>query len=53
MAICCVSEKSRTTYVCESTLRVLAFSASLHLTIFERPANLWFSTTSIKNTRSP
>jgi len=44
MAICCVSEKSQTAYVCESTLRVLAFYASLHLTIFERPAILNFST---------
>jgi hypothetical protein len=29
--------KSQTAYVCESTLRALAFFASLHLTIFERP----------------
>jgi len=35
MAICFVSEKSQTAYVCESTLPLLAFSASSHLTIFE------------------
>jgi len=42
MAICCVSEKIQTAYVCANTLRVLDFFASLHLTIFERPANFEF-----------
>jgi hypothetical protein len=34
MAICCVSEKIQTAYVCPNTLRALDFFASLHLTIF-------------------
>ncbi|MBU4525713.1 MAG: hypothetical protein KUA37_02630 [Desulfomicrobium sp.] len=37
-AICCVNEKIQTAYL-RNTLRVLDFFASLHLTIFERPAN--------------
>jgi Ni,Fe-hydrogenase III small subunit len=37
-ATCCVSE-IQTAYVCLNTLRGLDFSASLHLTIFERPAD--------------
>jgi len=36
MAICCVSEKIQTAYVCLNTLRALDFFASLHLTIFEQ-----------------
>jgi hypothetical protein len=43
MAICCVSEKIQTAYVWANTKRVLDFFASLHLTIFERPAILNFS----------
>jgi hypothetical protein len=42
MAICCVSEKIQTAYVCPNTLRVLDFFASLHLTIFEQAANFEF-----------
>ncbi len=42
MAICCVSEKIQTAYVCLNTLRVLVFFAFLHLTIFERPAYFEF-----------
>jgi hypothetical protein len=41
MAICCVSEKIQTAYL-RNTLRVLNFFASLHITIFERPANFEF-----------
>jgi hypothetical protein len=39
MATCCVSEKIQTAYVFPYTLRALDFFVSLHLTIFERPAN--------------
>jgi hypothetical protein len=42
MAICCVSEKIQTAYVCLNTLRALNFFASLHLTIFEQAANFEF-----------
>jgi hypothetical protein len=42
MAICCVSKKIQTAYVCLNTLRALDFFASLHLTIFERPASFEF-----------
>jgi hypothetical protein len=45
MAICCVSKKIQTAYR-RNTLRALDFLASLHLTIFERPASLNFSTVS-------
>jgi len=38
-AICCVSEKIQTAYVCLNTPRTLDFFASLHLTILERPVN--------------
>ena len=41
MAICCVSKKIQTAYL-RNTLRALDFFASLHLTIFERPANFDF-----------
>jgi hypothetical protein len=41
MAICCVSKKIQTAYQ-RNTLRALDFFASLHLTIFERPANFEF-----------
>jgi hypothetical protein len=38
MAICRVSKKIQTAYLL-NTPRALDFFASLHLTIFERPAN--------------
>jgi len=38
MVICCVSKKIQTAYVFADTPRALDFFASLHLTIFERPA---------------
>jgi hypothetical protein len=41
MTICCVSEKILTAYL-RNTLYALFFFASLHLTIFERPANFNF-----------
>jgi len=41
-AICCVSEKIQTAHL-RNTLRALNFFASLHLTIFERPAYFDFS----------
>ena len=40
MAICCVSEKIQTAHQ-PNTLHALDFFASLHLTIFERPANFF------------
>jgi hypothetical protein len=43
MAICCVNEKIQTAHQ-PNTLRALDFFVSLHLTIFERPANFEFST---------
>jgi hypothetical protein len=43
MAICCVSEKIQTAHP-RNTPRALDFFTSLHLTIFERPANFKFST---------
>jgi rhodanese-related sulfurtransferase len=42
MAICCISEKIQTAYVCRNTLRALDFFVSLHLTIFEQAANFEF-----------
>jgi hypothetical protein len=42
MAICCVSGKSQSAHL-RNRLRVLDFSASLHLTIFEQAAILNFS----------
>jgi hypothetical protein len=48
MAICCVSKKIQTAYVCLNTLRVLDFFASLHLTILERPVNFEFFEQSVK-----
>jgi hypothetical protein len=45
MAICCVSEKIQTAYL-RNTLRALDFFDSLHLTIFEQPQILNFSTAS-------
>jgi hypothetical protein len=45
-AICCVSEKIQTAYVFADTPRALDFLASLHLTIFERPAHFEFSAVS-------
>jgi hypothetical protein len=41
MAICCVSEKIQTAYL-RNTLQTLDFFNSLHLTIYERPANFDF-----------
>jgi hypothetical protein len=41
-AICCVSKKIQTAYVSGNTPRALDFFASLHLTIFERPAKFEF-----------
>jgi len=43
MAICCVSKKIQNAYLFD-TLRGLDFFASLHLTIFELPANFDFLT---------
>jgi len=42
MAICCVSEKIQTAYVCAIHRASWIFSVSLHLTIFERPAHFEF-----------
>jgi uncharacterized protein YcnI len=44
------AKKIQTAYVCLNTLRVLDFFASLHLTIFERPATVakWRSAASAK-----
>jgi hypothetical protein len=49
MAICCVSEKIQTV---PNTLRGLDFFASLHLTIFERPANFDFFEQSDRNKKT-
>ncbi|MBE1426966.1 hypothetical protein H4684_003650 [Desulfomicrobium macestii] len=48
-AICCVSEIIQTAYVCSNTPRALDFFASLHLTIFERPANFEFFNSRIRD----